>query len=79
MDPRKKFWLFKQSQHFCAVPWNHFEVWSTGDIKTCSKGSSFGNINETSIEDILNNNKIKSIKDDLLADKLNKNCIIVEQ
>ncbi len=74
MDPKKKFQLFKQSQHFCAVPWNHFEVWSTGDIKTCSKGSSFGNINETSIEDILNSNKIKSIKDDLLADKLNANC-----
>lgn len=74
MDPRKKFWLFKQSQHFCAVPWNHFEVWSTGDIRTCSKGSSFGNINETSIEDILNSNKIKSIKDDLLADKFNTNC-----
>ena len=74
MNPKKKFWLFKQSQHFCAVPWNHFEVWSTGDIRTCSKGLSFGNINETSIEDILNSNKIKSIKDDLLADKLNTNC-----
>ena len=74
MDAKKKFWLFKQSQHFCAVPWNHFEVWSTGDIRTCSKGSSFGNINETSIEDILNSSKIKSIKDDLLADKLNTNC-----
>jgi len=74
LDPKKKFWLFKQSQHFCAVPWNHFEVWSTGDIRTCSKGLSFGNINETSIEDILNSNKIKSIKDDLLADKLNTNC-----
>jgi radical SAM protein with 4Fe4S-binding SPASM domain len=74
MNSKKKFWLFKQSQHFCSVPWNHFEVWSTGDIRTCSKGSSFGNINETSIEDILNSNKIKSIKDDLLADKLNTNC-----
>ena len=74
MDPKKKFWLFKQSQHFCAVPWNHFEVWSTGDIKTCSKGHSFGNINETSIENILNSDKVRSIKDDLLADKLNENC-----
>ena len=74
MNPKKKFWLFKQSQHFCAVPWNHFEVWSNGDIRTCSKGLAFGNINETSIEDILNSNEIKSIKNDLLADKLNKNC-----
>lgn len=74
MNPKKKFWLFKQSQHFCAVPWNHLEVWTNGNIRTCSKGSAFGNINETSIEDILNSNEIKSIKDDLLADKLNKNC-----
>jgi len=74
MNPKKKFWLFKQSQHFCAVPWNHFEVLPTGDIKTCSKGYPLGNINETSIEDILNSDKIKSIKDDLLADKLTKNC-----
>jgi radical SAM protein with 4Fe4S-binding SPASM domain len=74
VNPKKKFWLFKQSQHFCAVPWNHFEVWSNGDIRTCSKGLAFGNINETSIEDILNSNEIKSIKNDLLADKLNKNC-----
>jgi organic radical activating enzyme len=74
VNPKKKFWLFKQSQHFCAVPWNHFEVWSTGAIKTCSKGLAFGNINETNIEDILTSDKIQSIKDDLLADKLNKNC-----
>ena len=74
MNPKKKFWLFKQSEHFCAVPWNHFEVWSTGDIKTCSKGIPFGNINQTPLEEILNNPWIGSLKQDLLADKLTSNC-----
>jgi MoaA/NifB/PqqE/SkfB family radical SAM enzyme len=74
VNPKKKFWLFKQSEHFCAVPWNHFEVWSTGDIKTCSKGIPFGNINQTPLEEILNNPWIGSLKQDLLADKLTSNC-----
>jgi len=75
MNPRKKFFLFHQSQHFCSVPWNHFEIFSDGNIRTCSKGTAFGNINNQSIDDILQSTDIKSIKQDLLQDKLNKNCV----
>jgi radical SAM protein with 4Fe4S-binding SPASM domain len=75
MNPKRKFFLFKQSAHFCSVPWNHFEVFSNGDIKTCSKGHKFGNINQEPLEQILGNNQIKSIKNNLLADKLDNNCI----
>lgn len=75
MDPKRKFFLFKQSRHFCSVPWNHFEVFSNGDIKTCSKGYTFGNINQEPIEKILVNDQIKSIKSNLLADQLDKNCM----
>jgi radical SAM protein with 4Fe4S-binding SPASM domain len=75
MDPKRKFFLFKQSAHFCSVPWNHFEVFSNGNIKTCSKGYKFGNINQEPLEQILGNNQIKSIKTNLLADKLDNNCI----
>jgi molybdenum cofactor biosynthesis enzyme MoaA len=74
MDPKKKFFLFKQSQYFCAVPWNHFEVWSNGEIRTCSKGKTFGNINTDSIESILNNPIIRGIKHDLVHDQFNTNC-----
>jgi molybdenum cofactor biosynthesis enzyme MoaA len=74
MDPKKKFWLFKQAQNFCSVPWNHFEVFSTGDIKTCSKGIPFGNINQTPIEEILKDPWIVSLKQDLFNDKLISNC-----
>jgi len=75
MNHKKKFFLFKQSTHFCSVPWNHFEVFSNGDIKTCSKGNPLGNINKATIEEILNGAKLHEIKKDLLDNKLNENCL----
>ena len=74
MNHKKKFFLFKQSTHFCSVPWNHYEVFSDGSIRTCSKGKSLGNINQFDIDSILNNEKLKNIKKDLLDDQLNENC-----
>jgi len=74
MDPKKKFLLFNQSKHFCAVPWNHIEIWSDGSVRTCSKGSMFGNINSSQFEDILQNNTIRQIKEDLLNNRANDNC-----
>jgi radical SAM protein with 4Fe4S-binding SPASM domain len=74
MNPKKKFFLFKQSKHFCAVPWNHIEVWSDGKIRTCSSGSSFGNINSDSLESILSNSTIRQIKHNLVNDQFDNNC-----
>ena len=74
MNPKQKFFLFHKNKHFCAVPWNHIEVYSNGNIRTCSKGRSYGNINNEKIEDILTNEKIKQIRSDLVADQLNSNC-----
>ena len=56
------------------MPWNHYEVFSDGSIRTCSKGKSLGNINQFDIDSILNNEKLKNIKKDLLDDQLNENC-----
>jgi len=74
MDPKKKFFLFKQSKNFCAVPWNHFEIWTNGNIRTCSKGKAFGNINDQPLDQILQSPDIQSIKQDLLADRASSNC-----
>ena len=75
MDPKKKFFLFHQSQHFCSVPWNHVEIFSNGDVRTCNKGQEFGNIDHQPIEHILASDQIKNIKQDLLNDVLNDNCV----
>lgn len=74
MDPKKKFFLFKQSTHFCSVPWNHIEIFTDGGVRTCSKGRSFGNINQTPLEQILQADAIQDIKQDLLNDQLTDNC-----
>ena len=75
MNPKKKFFLFRQSKHFCAVPWNHFEIWTDGNVRTCSKGIPFGNINDQPLDHILQSADIQAIKQDLLEDRANKNCI----
>jgi radical SAM protein with 4Fe4S-binding SPASM domain len=74
MDPKRKFFLFKQSENFCSVPWNHFHVWSDGKIKTCTHGKSFGNVNQQSLDQLLNSHELLAIKQDLLNDKPNSNC-----
>jgi len=74
VDPKKKFLLFHQSQHFCSVPWNHFEIFSDGDLRTCSKGVTFGNLSQQPLDQILQSETIKNIKKDLLNDVLNENC-----
>lgn len=74
MDPKTKFWLFKQSKHFCAVPWNHYEIRPDGAVHTCSKGKILGNINQDNIDDILQSDKLLAIKKDLINDLPNENC-----
>lgn len=79
MDLKKKFFLFKQSKHFCAVPWNYLQVFTNGRVRTCSKGEFFGNINQQPLEQILQSNHVQSIKQDLLDDRANPNCVACHQ
>jgi radical SAM protein with 4Fe4S-binding SPASM domain len=76
MDHKKKFYLFKQSQNFCSVPWNYFKIDTDGSVKTCVKGlTDLGNINQQSIQDILKNPQLIQIKKDMYNDVPNSNCI----
>jgi radical SAM protein with 4Fe4S-binding SPASM domain len=76
MDPKSKFKLFKQNKNFCAVPWTNFELYTNGDVKTCSYGKTiYGNINEKSIEKILQDEKMLKLKKDMLDDIPNINCV----
>lgn len=76
MNPKKKFFLFHQSQSFCSVPWNYFKIDANGTVRTCVKGREIlGNIKNQSIQEILNNHKLKEIKQDLYNDKVPYNCV----
>ena len=77
MDPKKKFHLFKTNKNFCVVPWTNFEIFTNGDIRTCSVGKEiFGNVNETDIMEILTKNPtLKRIKTNMLNDRPDSNCV----
>lgn len=75
MNSQRKFFLFKQSKNFCAVPWNHLELYCDGSIKTCCKATqSFGNVNVDTLDQILKNKAILKIKKDLVNETYNDNC-----
>lgn len=80
MDHKQKFFLFKQSQNFCSVPWNYFKIDQDGTIKTCVKGQIvLGNINHDHIENILRSPKLQEIRRSLLQDQVPSNCVTCRQ
>ena len=75
MDPRKKFYLFKQSKNFCAVPWNHVKVEMDGKVLTCSQGQQeLGHLQDSSLEEITNSISFQRIRDSLYKDQSSPNC-----
>jgi len=75
INPKNKFILFKQNQHFCSVPWNLLYVDSSGIVKTCVAGNEIlGNLNYDTIEDIIYNDKRKKIKQEILNESITHNC-----
>lgn len=75
MDPKRKFFLFNQSDHFCSVPFTHFKVDMSGNVNTCVVGAEdLGDLKVNSIEEILSTAKIKNIRHNLANDILDNNC-----
>jgi radical SAM protein with 4Fe4S-binding SPASM domain len=75
MDPKKKFYLFKQSENFCSVPWNYLKINMDGAVNTCVNGSSpLGNIHSDSIDDLIASPTLKSIKQNSYNNIEDSNC-----
>jgi len=74
MDPKTKYKLFRQSKHFCTAPWNLLYVDVDGSIKSCTRGSKFGQATTDDVTEVLKNEKFLNLKNDILNDQLNKNC-----
>ena len=75
MNPKKKFFLFKQSKHFCAVPWNHFKIYTSGEVSTCVNGLyQLGNVHDNSLNEILSNPILRTIRNNLSQDLSDDNC-----
>ena len=77
MDPKTKYHLFKDNKNFCAVPWNGFEIYPTGEIKTCAMGQTkLGNVHDKPLTDILHSEQVKEIKQNMLDNKPDSNCVL---
>lgn len=75
LSHKQKFYLFKQSNHFCAVPWNYLKVSMDGTVTTCVRGrQKIGNICHNNIEEILANEQLQDIRSNLVQDKSHSNC-----
>lgn len=76
VDARRKYQLFRQSQHFCSVPWNHLFFDTNGDVRTCvASPMVLGNINTQSIEQILQSSLLREIRHSLYNDQAHPNCV----
>lgn len=75
MDAKKKFFLFHKSQSFCSVPWNYLKINADGGVQTCVQGrEKLGNVNDESINQILDNPVLRHIREDLYNDRVPHNC-----
>ena len=68
------------SNFYCAAPWRGMHINPRGDVKTCCAGNPnmLGNLNDKSIEEILNGPKIREIRESLrqgLEHPYCRNCL----
>lgn len=74
MDARRKFFLFKQSTNFCAVPWNHAQIYSNGMVRTCARGEIRDSLFENSLDQIVAGAEFSDLRNTLIEDRAHANC-----
>lgn len=69
--------VFEQTKHYCPLLWCHLHVNTHGDVQPCCMapfGSSLGNINDASFDDIWNGEEMKRLRVELLEDRPIETC-----
>lgn len=69
--------VFEKTKHYCPLFWCHLHVSTYGDVQSCCMapfGTSLGNINKQSFDEIWNGAEMKSARLDMLADKPLATC-----
>ena len=73
----KKFSKLYNSKVFCMMPWVHTHIWPNGNAFPCCMSDSdivFGNLNDSSLEEIWNNEKYKKLRKNMLNEKESPEC-----
>ena len=77
LTDRERF-LLKDSKTFCIYPWIHLHAYPTGEAYPCChaemKVGQVGNCRSQSLEEIWNGVEIQSLRNDMLAEKVNPTC-----
>lgn len=69
--------LLKNSKIFCMFPWMHLNVTPYGNVYPCCSSDytePFDNVKNKSLGEIFNNDKMKQLRLDMLADKKSSIC-----
>jgi hypothetical protein len=60
---------------FCSVPWTQLEIGTMGLVKPCCEYRGFvGSVNLQSIDEIINSNHYKNVRQTLLDGEFPKGC-----
>lgn len=66
-----------KSEHFCIIPWLHLHALPDSRVLPCCVSEfnhTYGNLKESSLKEIWNNSKFKSMRKTMLADKPVSSC-----
>lgn len=59
---------YYNNKEFCPAPWTTFYIWGDGRVENCCQSKNeLGNLNNDSINSILNSNKVIQIKQDMIS------------
>lgn len=62
-------------EHYCKSPWMSLFVYDDGNVKSCCAGQwSWGNLKQQSLMDIINNPKVRQLKQDIINGVPNSYC-----
>ena len=76
MTPREKELLI-DSENFCMLPWMHLHAFPDGRAYPCCFALDklhVGNVNENSMEEVFNGEKMKQMRLNMLANKKSREC-----
>ena len=70
-------YLLNESKYFCMMPWVHMHIWPNGNCMPCCMSDStdiFGNINDNPMSEVINSDKYKELRTQMLNDQGPKAC-----
>jgi len=76
LDERKRF-LLTESKTFCIYPWIHLHAYPTGETYPCCQSemwASVGSCKQNTLEEIWNDEPMRRLRKNMLADKPSAGC-----